>query len=164
MASRESLDWRISIPSRSYSISPGDWGAYVHHKSRKQSDYQLDDTALESYVQAAVELGFNDIESAAQQLMLSFRWILKNLVCRGVYYYRAPQWDWRCQSRLGSSRISKGGECRLLCTTKSNRCRRRSRDHVRSIGIPCQIWFWNLFHCAARGRPLYGEDDVDPRR
>ena len=29
-------------------------------------------SALESYVQAAVELGFNDIESAAQQLMLSF--------------------------------------------------------------------------------------------
>ena len=121
-------------------------------------------SALESYVQAAVELGFNDIESAAQQLMLSFplnpqepQFVGESTIIRHL---------------SGIDVVSQGLEVPELVkegNVVSFALRNRIAAEEDLEIMLDRIWdtlpetpdFGIYFNCAARGRPLYGEDDVD---
>lgn len=121
-------------------------------------------SALEAYVQAAVELGFNDIESAAQQLMLSFpldpaepQFVGEATIARHL---------------SGIDVVSQGLEVPELVQeghVVSFALRNRLAAEEDLEVMLERIWqtlpktpaLGFYFNCAARGRPLYGEDDVD---
>ena len=117
-------------------------------------------SALESYVQASVELGFNDIESAAQQLMLSFplnvqepQFVGESTIIRHL---------------TGIDVVSQGLEVPELVkegSVVSFALRNRIAAEEDLEIMLDRIWdtlpetpaFGIYFNCAARGRQLYGD-------